>query len=633
MPNGYTGNILRVNLSKGTMVIENPDELFYRTYFGGRNFIGHYLLRDCPRGCDPLGPDNKLIFALGVVTGAPVPGSGRHSVGAKSPLTGAYGEAEAGGYWGAELKRAGFDALVVEGCAPRPVYLAIQRGKVEILDAAHLWGKEVGEAEDIVREELRSRKIRTTFIGPAGENLVRFACVISDRSRAAGRTGLGAVMGAKRLKGIAVEGSKAPQVADKAALKEIARRVLDRRDEWKEFTDTGSAGILLPLNELGGLPTRHFQAGSFEGASEISGERMRDTILVNRPTCFACPICCKRSVALASAEKRWNVDPKYGGPEYETIAAFGSNCGISDLRAIAKANELCNRYSLDTISTGNVLSFAMECYERGLLTTKQTGQWVPRFGSAEALLEGVEMIAHRRGFGDWMAEGVARLATELRPEAETLALHVKGLEVPMHEPRIKHGLGLGYAVCPTGADHNASLHDTYFATDDGISRVRCQGVLQPLPVHDLTARKVRMFIYEVNWLAVDNCLLLCGNFFSVYSHDDRVAILRAVTGWDSNAVELAKVGERSITLARVYNVREGLGRAQDTLPARFFSPLDMSSTGVPLREAEFQDALTIYYSMMGWDTQGIPTRWKLQELGVEWVADELEKYRKRAEPC
>jgi len=357
---------------------------------------------------------------------------------------------------------------------------------------------------------------------------------------------------------------------------------------------------------------------------------MRDTILVDRPTCYACPIHCKRDVAVSNGE--WTVEAGYGGPEYETMAALGSNSGVGNLKAVAKANELCSKYGLDTIGTGNVIGFTMECFQCGLLTPEMTGGWKIEFGDAAGIVEAVDMIAHRRGFGDRMAEGVKRLAEFIGPEAEPSALHVKGQELPMHEPRIKHGTGFGYAVSPTGADHVHNIHDTAYTTEGGWfpARALSLGILEPLPFDDLSARKVRLFIYDVNWWSLDNCLVLCANLVVAYDHTHRTRIVRAATGWNSTAVELFKVGERSVTLTRAFNVREGFTRADDRIPARFFSSLAGSPKSVPLRKDEFDQALTTYYRMMGWDDNGVPTRWKLAELDIEWVADELARYGKAA---
>ncbi|MFC1957127.1 aldehyde ferredoxin oxidoreductase family protein, partial [Chloroflexota bacterium] len=353
MSHGYNGKILRVNLSRGSVSIEKPSEIFCRQYFGGEGFVAYFLLKEVPPGIEPLGQENKLIFATGPLTGVPVGGCGRHSVGGKSPLTGAFGEAEAGGYWGAELKMAGFDAVIFEGRAEKPVYLFIKDGETEVRDARHLWGMKTKECQEAIRRELGDDNIKVAQIGPAGENLVRFACVSNDLDAFAGRTGMGAVMGSKNLKAVACLGRMRLSLADPASAQEIGHWIRDHTPEAaKAMRDYGTARVVPALNRAGGLPTRNFQLGHMDSADKISGQTMTDTILVKRRSCFACPVQCKREVKVDSP---YPVDPCYGGPEYETIAAFGSNCGIDDLKIIAKGNELANAYALDTISCGGAI--------------------------------------------------------------------------------------------------------------------------------------------------------------------------------------------------------------------------------------------------------------------------------------
>ncbi|HHX42729.1 MAG TPA: aldehyde ferredoxin oxidoreductase, partial [Chloroflexi bacterium] len=370
MAKGYAGKILRVNLTSGKIWTEKPSDAFYRRYVGGNGFIGYYLLKEVPKGADPLGPDNALVFAGGAITGIPVAGAGRSAVGCKSPLTGGYGEADVGGFFGAEMKQAGFDAVVVQGKADKPVYLWIHNGEAELRSAEHLWGKTTLETQEAITEELGERRARMAMIGPGGEKLVRYACVINDVKHAAGRTGVGAVMGSKNLKAVVARGKPGVPVADQEKVRELSRWMAAN---WKDLAwsshDQGTNAGLSGLNEMGALPTRNFQDGQFEGASKIDGVALRDTITIDRGGCYACPINCKRVVKVDDDE--YKVNPEYGGPEYETVGAFGSNCGVDDLRAISVANEICNAYSLDTISTGMMVSFAMECYEEGLLSKER----------------------------------------------------------------------------------------------------------------------------------------------------------------------------------------------------------------------------------------------------------------------
>ncbi len=361
-----------------------------------------------PRGADPLGPENVLIFANGATTGAPVAGGGRNAMGAKSPLTGGYGEADVGGFFGAELQLAGYDALIVYGKAAEPVYLWIKDGEIEIRPAQHLWGKHSLETQDMLREELGDSLVRVSMIGPAGERLSRIACVMNDATRSAGRPGLGAVMGSKNLKAVAARGKQRVQMADPDGFRELSKWM---RDNWKDKSwgmhDLGTAGGVDSLDHAGQLPTRNFQDGTFAGAHAISGEVMRDTIMVDRDSCYACAIACKRVVEVT--EGPFKADPRYGGPEYETIGAVGSNCGVDDLAAVSTANELCNAYGLDTINAGMMVSFAMECFEAGLITPEDTDGLDLRFGNAAAMVEMIRRLGERtEGLGWLLGEGPKR---------------------------------------------------------------------------------------------------------------------------------------------------------------------------------------------------------------------------------
>ena len=619
MPFGYTGRILRVDLSSGKMVTEEPPENFYRQYFGGEGFVSYFLLTELPPGVDALDHRNKLIFAAGPLTGVPVGGCGRHSVGSKSPLTGGFGEAEAGGYWGAELKLAGFDAIIIEGRAERPVYLFIRDGQAEIRDARHLWGLKTLDCQNAIREELGDVGIKIAQIGPAGENLVRFACVVNDLDAFAGRTGMGAVMGSKNLKAVACRGHQRLSLADPSGVATIARWVRDNTPvNNKSMRDLGTASVLRGLNRSGGLPTCNFQYGSFDGADKISGQAMRDTILVRRRSCFACPIQCKREVAV---DEPYTVDPRYGGPEYETLAALGSNCGVDDLKIIAKANELTAAYGVDSISCGAAIAFAMECFERGLLTLKDTDGLYLRFGNGPAMLAMVERISQRQGLGSLLGEGVARAAEKIGHGADEFALHIKGQEIPMHEPRWKQGLGVGYVISPTGADHCHNMHDSsYTSPNPLLEDLKALGILEPLPADDLSPAKIRLLIYSSLWIHFLNCAVCC-YFVMVFGNVgfQRVAeLVSSVTGWNTSVFELMKVGERAANLAQAFNIRQGLS-LDGSMPRRFFTPYTSGPLqGIALNPEAFQKAGEIYYDMMGWH-HGRPSLSKLGELGIDWA--------------
>lgn len=625
MSHGYTGRILRVDLSSRKSVIEEPAENFYRQYFGGEGFVSYFLLKEVPPEVDALGPENKLIFAAGPLTGVPVGGCGRHCVGAKSPLTGGFGESEAGGYWGTELKLAGFDAIIVEGKADKPVYIFIQDGQVEIKNAQHLWGMKTLECQDAICEELGDKNVKVTLIGPAGENLVSFACVLNDLDAAAGRTGMGAVMGSKNLKAIACRGHQRLSLANPEAVSAIGHWIRDNTPVAnKGMRDFGTARVVKILNDAGGLPTRNFQLGSIDGVDAITGQTMTDTILVKRRSCFACPVQCKREVKV---DGPYTVDSRYGGPEYETIAALGSNCGITDLKAIAKGHEVTNAYGIDSISCGMAISFAMECFENGLLTLKDTGGIDLRFGNATAMLQMIELISRREGLGALLAQGVARAAKEIGHGAEEFALHIKGQELPMHEPRWKQGLGVGYAVSPTGADHCHNIHDpAYTSLTPLMEDLKALGVLEPLAVDDLSPAKIRILTYHSNWMHFLNSAVCCF-FVMVYGSVgfQRVSdLVSAVTGWNTSVFELIKVGERAATLGRIYNLGNGFTAQDDILPKRFFTPQASGPLqGVALDREAFHKATEAYYEMMGWPG-GKPSPTKLGELGIDWAVPLIE---------
>ncbi|MEW5932876.1 MAG: aldehyde ferredoxin oxidoreductase family protein [Bacillota bacterium] len=611
---GWCGRLLRVDLTRGSVRVEGLEEKVLRRFLGGRGLATYLLWREVPGGADPLGPENVLVFAPGVLTGVPAPGCGRNGVAALSPLTGRLGSAEAGGFWGAQLKRAGFDALVVEGRSPSPVYLWVHEGGAEIRDARHLWGLPTGEVESRLREELGDR-IRVCQCGPAGEKLVRFSCVVNDLTHFAGRTGLGAVMGSKRLRAIAVRGDKPVGVADEAAFRRLVREMgTTWRESARGLHEHGTAGGTAALSAQGGLPTRNFREGSFAQVEKIDGRTMTATLLKGRESCFACPIRCKRVVA---AEAPYRIDGRYGGPEYETVAALGSTCGVDDLAAVCKANEICAAQGLDTISSGVTVAFAMEGAERGVWEGWPDAR-VPRFGDAAGMVDLVGRIAAREGIGDLLAEGTLRAARFLGRGSEAWAVQVKGQEVPMHEPRLKHALGLGYAVSPTGADHCHNLHDTAWVKD-GSSSVRDAAVLGltgPLPLHDLGPDKVRLFAYVTNWRHFQESAVVC--YFVPWTYHQLVELVRAVTGWNTSLFELLKVGERVATLARLFNIKQGWTCDEDDLHPRFYEPFaEGPLRGISVPRDELLRARRLYYGMMGWDPEtGVPTEAKLAELGL-----------------
>ena len=624
MPNGYNGRILRANLTTRTINVESPDETLYRRYLGGGGLGAYYLFQEVPASVDPLGPENKLIFMTSVINGAPLSGANRYSAIAKSPLTGGYGEAEAGGYWGPALKAAGFDGIIVEGQSDTPVYLDVNDGGCEIKDASKYWGQLSDAVQHGLEEEIGDKKIRVLQTGIAGENLVRYAALVNQQRHFHGRAGLGAVMGSKKLKAIVCRGRKRMEPASKEGAKDVFQWFKETYDKDADPRhDMGTAQGVRHLDADGILPTYNFRDGSFPDALEISGEKMRDTILVNRGTCHACVVACKREVAVEGTD----ITAEYGGPEYETIAANGSLLGIGNLKHIAEANKRLAQYVLDSISTGAAIAFAMECYEKGIITKEDTGGLELNWGDEAVALQLIDMIARREGIGDVLAEGVKRAAEEYGEGADHYAMHVKGQELPMHEPRGKRSLALAYATSATGADHMEAPHDPFFESFDpqGLSALSSLGLIEPVDRLDMGPKKVKAYYYtQLVWTLYDTVGMcdFVGEPINDLMIDKLGEYVSAVTGWNMSVWEMLKVSERTNMLKRAFNIREGFTPDDDTLPDRMFEPLEAGALkGVAINRHEFDDMRNLYYDMAGWDRRsGYPTKAKLMELDLEWLA-------------
>ena len=627
---GSNEKILRINLTTGEIAIEIIDPDFYRLYPGGKALAGYFLLNEIPANTDPFAPENVLVIANGLLTGAPLSTATRFIVSARSPLTNGYGESEAAGFWGPELKMAGYEAIIITGCASQPVYLWINGDMVEIRPADHLWGYDTGAVQEKIRTELGDEKIRVLQIGIAGENLVRFAGITNDLRHFNGRNGMGAVMGSKKLRAIAVRGNQRYQALayDPETLmalgRKFAKQVRENPSSW-DLQQRGTPGIVEPLNAGGILPTRNFQQGVFEKVDDIKWEAYEKQLLTARRSCYACAIRCKREVKVDG-----QVSP-YGGPEYETIGAFGPNCGIGDLHAIARANELCNAYMLDSISTGGTIAFAMECFEHGLINLDDTDGVELRFGNSEAMLLMIERIARRNGFGNLLAEGSLRAAEKIGGNAKYFAMQVKGQELAMHEPRGKYNVGMGYAISEIGADHLVVTHDPALANPDSLSfkSVESLGITNALPVLSLSDEKMKHFLTLENWNSLEKVVGFC--FFgpaprSMIQPEDVIASINAATGWNMTMQEALIVGERAINMARIFNMREGFSRKDDRLPDRFFDGLQNGPLqGKPMNLEDFNHALTVLYGLKGWDAEtGRPQRKRLDELNLGWAADIME---------
>jgi aldehyde:ferredoxin oxidoreductase len=606
---GMHGQYLEVDLGAGTTRDREVPEAWHELHLGGRGIAARILFDLVPPGTDALAPENALVWATGPLQGTGVAGAGRHVVMAVSPKTGSIADSYVGGYVGHELGRSGYDGIIVRGRASVPVYLLLQGGKAELRDASDLWGQPTAEVD--ARLKGRHPGVRVAQIGPAGERLISQACIIHDVNRAAGRPGFGAVMGAKRLKAIAIKGGRARPLADPPAFAQaraaFAQNLMD--EGMQRFGELGTARGVAWLSEMGILPTRNFGDGVFDQAADISGERMKETILVDRETCAGCPVRCKRVVKTEFLGQA--VDPVYGGPEYETLAAFGSLCLCADLSAIALANQLCNAYGLDTISVGVAIAALMEASELGLIR-----EHVP-WGDGKAVVAWVERIARREGLGDEIASGLEPWARKLGAE---FAMTVKGVEVPMHEPRGKVGLGLSYALSPRGATHLEGMHDTSLEVDAPTPEL---GITERMDRFALSGKARAVVTYE-NVRSFVNSLVLCAfvarDTGPRYNLPELRRLVEHATGIALGPKEMLRIGERNLALVRLYSARTGRGRDDDRLPPRFHEPLPRgASAGRPIEREEFRAEAAACYRRRGWTKSGLSAA-KLRSLGLEDLA-------------
>jgi aldehyde:ferredoxin oxidoreductase len=616
---GMTCRMLRVDLSSGKTWVEEKDERYYRKWLGGSGIISQILLTEVPAGADALGPENKLVFALSPVTGTPVYATGRNGAGAKSPLSGGIALCQSGEHWGAELKKAGYDVLVVEGKAETPVYISINDGDVTIRDAGALWGLLTKETQAAVREELGDKRVRVAMIGPGGENLVPYACIMNGPFDAAGRGGLGAVMGSKKLKAIAVRGTSRPRVFDREGVKAFNNWLT--QTHWKEFwlqqvlPEYGTGGPEMQgMEAIGHLPVHNWRGADFsEGIKNLHGGALKDKMGLKQEGCFGCPLRCKKRL---HSDAPYFVDPEYGGPEYESMCGLGTNCEVDDAEAMVKANELCNAYSLDAISASTTVAFAMECFEKGLLTLEDTGGLELRFGNGPALVKCIELIGRREGIGDLLAEGSARAAKKIGRGAEALSIEVKGVHPGMHEPRLNPAFALGFMVNPNGADHCANVHDDILAAEHGMKDFAMLGFYDTVPQFDIGPRKVALFKVGHIREFLNDCLLTCHLAYVGVNYNTCVEVLSKVTGWDVGVAELIRTAERILTAARLFNIQQGLTADDDRLPSRFFDDKTEGPFVAGLDFEKMETAKKYYYTLMGWDQDGVPTPEKVEELYI-----------------
>ncbi len=628
MPFGYTGKILEVDLSAKSWKVVFPEEMLYQMLGGGSALGVYYVLKNTPAHIDALSPQNALVFSVSVVTGAPISGLSRMNVTAKSPLTGAIGDSQSGGFFPVELKFAGFDAIIIKGRSQFPVYLWINDGQVEIREATYLWGRMTAEVESLIREELGDPKIQIAQCGIAGENGVRFASIMTNANRANGRTGMGAVMASKNLKAIAVRGTVKPTLADPEKLRELARSGVQNLKQSGSFglSLSGTAGAVAWQSQVGGLPTRNYSSGVFDDCQNLDGETINKEILVKRDTCYGCVVRCKPVVHVNSA--LYPVNEVYGGPEYETLATFGSYCGISNLHAVAYMNQLCNMYGMDTITCGATIAWAMECFEKGKLNAAQLDGLELKFGNHEAAAALVKKIAYREGIGRILSEGSAKAAAILGNGTQDFLITVKGQELPAHMPQNKASLGLIYAVNPFGADHQSSEHDAAYTQPN--DRMATLMLSNPQPENVLNEEKARYAsITQCLYASMDSlcaCQFVYGAGWQLYGPQDLVDILNAITGWKMTIRDFLDIGMRRIHLMRIFNYREGFTRADDKLPIKLFQPLMGGATdGVKLRKGDFENALDVYYGQIGLQKEtGKPTLEMLQALHLDEMDTTLE---------
>ena len=608
------GKYLDVNLSTREIGDYAIPEDWQRRFLGGRGIAARLLLEELPERVDALGKENILVFATGPFQGTGLAGAGRHAVLGVSPKTGYVADSYVGGFFGHELGRSGYDGILIRGSSATPVVLALVDGVAELIPADDLWGQGTGATEETLKS--RYPKSRVSSIGIAGETLISQACIVSDRTRAAGRPGLGAVMGAKRLKAVVVRGTAVKPLAEPERFAEERTAYAKTYDNegWKRFGQYGTANGAPTLSEMGILPTKNFQEGAFDQAADIGGETMHDTILVDRDTCAGCPIRCKRAVKTTFDGR--DVLPEFGGPEYETVAAFGSLCLNKNLDSIALANQLCNDYGLDTISAGTTIAFLMEASDKGLIDES-----IP-WGDASAVVRLVDEIAQREGLGAKVADGLQAYADEIGAD---FAMTIKHVELPMHEPRGKQGMGLNYATTPRGANHMEGLHDSMLGMDNPSPEL---GVTHAYDRFTLSDKPEPVVAFE-NLRSFDNSLILCC-FTTVsvgegYSYPSIRSLLEAATGLSLDAEEMLRIGARNLALMRILSGRGGHRMQQDRLPARFAEPLtEGASAGHPVDPQEMEAAIETYYELRGYDAFG-PTDERLGALEMTDCVGRIER--------
>ncbi len=621
MSKGYTGKILRINLTDKTTKVETYNQEFYRKYLGGGGFGTYFLLKETSADTDPLSPENVVTIAPGITTGPAVSGVSRCGLTALSPETGGVGDSQAGGSFGPYLKRAGWDAVIITGKSESLSYIYIEDDVVSILDAEKVAGRTILDARTVFEEMYGKKGVSVMQCGPAGENLVRYASVSSDLHDAYGRTGMGAVFGSKNLRAVVVKASGNIDFSDPEGLKALAKSAISKIPN-SGFVSTikkyGTEGIVIGNAEAGNLCVHNYSTGYHEDYAKLDRSNYSEDFLAKGTTCYGCAVGCRKTV---KAESPYQVTERLGGPEFETIGVLGSNLDIFDPVAVAKANELCNTYGIDTITFGGIASYLAESVEKGLISDEQIGFKGYGFGNPDGLIWLIEQVGKRQGIGDIIAEGFEASIKHFGEDTRKYAVHVKGHGFAVHMPQVKPSLALMYAVVPIGADHMSSEHD-WLITDDSEAS-RGLGIMETDDVNSTGTNKVRMAVYSQYYYSVLDSLnlcMFCWGAGSLYTYPELEDLVRYTTGMDMTFWELMMAGERKITMMRLLNLRRGFTDKDDKLPVKMFEPLyDGPSKGRSVNEDDFKRMKSEYYSFLGWDSSGTPRPGKLAELGLDWV--------------
>ncbi len=623
MNGGYTGKILRVDLTKGDFKVESLPTEWVLKYIGGDGFAARLLYDEVPARTDPLSPENKLLIATGPITGTLWPMSGRTVFVSKAAQTGIWGESHVGGFLGPELKYAGYDMLVVEGRSENPVHISIHDGDLELIDATPHWGMRTDEVTAAMRKHHNDPDVQVGAIGPAGEQLVRFASVIVNNARAAGRTGMGAVLGSKNVKTISIRGHGSVEVAEHEEFFKLAKKAHQKVRQNPQAREMGKWGtwILTAVKqEIGELPTFNHRTGVFSGWESLSGEYIRPRFTVSDRACFGCSLGCKKMNYIPDGPYAGTLEE---GPEYEGLMAFGSLLGIDDYPTTLKANQICNKYGMDIISVGSTIAFAMECYENGIIDDSDTGGVPLEWGNTESAIKILQMIASREGFGDILAEGSKIASEKIGKGSEAYAIHVKGLEVSGQDGRTHRSIGLSHATSARGADHLRSLVVVDQLGYEKVAAERWGVDKLPEILNPYTEQyKATAVVETENTYCIRDTLIVCWYSVSwppVFWMSDFAEMLPLATGIDAfgDVTTLVEIGERQLNLKRLFNAREGITRKDDQLPKRF--------THEPMPEGpgkgqvvDLESLLDDYYRLRGWDPEtGLPTKETLRRLSLE----------------